>query len=156
MEPIGQQQISSRLFRKASRDERIIAAYILLISAGICLFLILAAYNIISIGRIVGPCGFKVRHNLPCPTCSVTTSMIAFFRGEILQSFGIQPTGGLLGCGIILTIFLSFTISVFGLYFKFLDKLFARLKLLYIVLILVAVFVFGWAVTLLRMVLAEN
>ncbi|MFA5554542.1 MAG: DUF2752 domain-containing protein [Phycisphaerae bacterium] len=156
MDSLGQQQIKGKLFRKASHDERIITAYILFISAGICLFIILAAYDIISIGKIVGPCRFKVSHNLPCPTCGVTTSMLAFFRGQILQSFFIQPTGGLLSLGIILTIFLSFTISVFGLYFKLLDKLFVRLKLLYIILILFAVFVFGWAVTLVKTVLAEN
>lgn len=46
--------------------------------------------------------------------------------------------------------------AVFGVYFSFLDRLFARVKLRYIVITAIAVFAFGWAVTITRALMAGD
>lgn len=146
----NQQQSKHKLWRKASGSERIISAYIFAIVAIICTFIVLAAYNKIDIGRFISPCGFKMRYNLPCPTCGVTTSALAFFRGHIATSFYIQPAGALLCCILILSGFLTFLTAVFGVYFSFLDRLFARVKLRHVIVAVIVVFAFGWMVTMTR------
>lgn len=102
------------------------------------------------------PCGFRQKYNLPCPTCGVTTSVIAFAQGKILESFYIQPAAALLCCVLAVSAFLAFFVAVFGVYFSFLNSFFTKVKIRYIILALIVIIAAGWAVTLARALAANN
>ena len=80
----------------------------------------------------------------------MTTSALAFAKGEIFESFYIQPTGALLCCILAVSAFLAFLIAVFGVYFGFLKRFFAEVKIKHIILALIIIIAAGWAVTLAR------
>jgi hypothetical protein len=113
-------------------------------------FVRLAATDKFDIERWLYPCGFKQRYGLPCPSCGMTTSTLAFARGSILESFYIQPAGALICSVLLITAFFAFLIAVFGLYFCFLRRLYAEVKLRYVVAALIIVVAAGWLVTLAR------
>ena len=110
----------------------------------------LAANDKIDIARWIGPCGFKQKYGLPCPTCGMTTSALAFVEGKILESFYIQPAAALLCCILVIVAFLAFLIAVFGIYFGFLNRFFTEVKIKHIILALIVIIAAGWAVTLAR------
>jgi len=112
----------------------------------------LAAHNKVDMGRWLEPCGFKQRYDLPCPTCGMTTSALAFAQGKILESFYTQPAAALLCCILVIVAFLAFLAAVFGVYFEFLRRFFAEVKIRYIVLAMLIIIAAGWAVTLARAV----
>jgi len=134
----------------ATRNGRIIAVWILLIGLAICIFLALVARGNINISRYMGVCGMKVRYGLPCPTCGFTTAALAFFRGDCLEAFYIQPAGALLCLAVVIAVFLAFITAVFGVYFPFLKDLAGRVKLWQIVLAVIVILLGAWAVTLSR------
>ena len=145
------QQLNKRkIFSPASSSRRIIAGAILL--AAVILFGLLyqAAKGIIDIGVLLGPCGFKQKYALPCPACGMTTSAVAFAQGRIFKSFYIQPAGAFLCCLLVISAGLAFVTVVFGVYFEFIKRFFAEIRVRYIILALVIVIVAGWAVTLSR------
>jgi len=115
----------------------------------------LMAAGIIDPNLLLDPCGFKQRHGLPCPTCGMTHSVLAFARGRVFESFYIQPAAALMCCITIIAAFLALLIAVFGLYSRFLDSLFSEMKIRYVIVILIVVIAAGWAVTLAR-ALAAN
>jgi hypothetical protein len=91
-------------------------------------------------------CGFKARFSLPCPTCGMTTAVLAFARGDILQSFYIQPAAAMLCCILIATGIGGMAIAVFGT-----DRGLVRsIKLKYIIVVFMVLIGGGWAVTLAR------
>lgn len=135
---------------KASGPQRKVAIIIFIAGLLISLALILAAWDFIDLGRYLYPCGFQMRHKLPCPTCGVTASTLLFFRGHFIRSFYIQPAGAVICILFVITVFLSFITAVFGVYFGFLKSLWKRLKVGYIVLAAILVLLAGWAVTLAR------
>jgi hypothetical protein len=139
-----------KLLLKATRTGRIIAVWILLISLAVCILLFLASHGVIDIGRYVGVCGMKMRYGLPCPTCGFTTAAIAFFNGNILKAFYIQPAGALLCVALLITVFLAFITAVFGVYFPFLKNLAGRIRTWQIVLAIIVALAAAWAVTLSR------
>jgi hypothetical protein len=141
-------------FCKCSRQQRLIAAIIFLLTAGLFAVLWLAANGKIDLGYILNPCGFKQAYGLPCPTCGITTSATAFAGGDVFRAFYIQPAGALLCCCLIAAIFLSLFTLIFGVYFRFLNRL-ASLKIKYLLAILFIIIIAGWAVTLAR-TLAEK
>lgn len=148
--PKDQQPTARKLLAKATRRGRVIAAWILLVGLGLCIFLVLAGRDVICIDRYLAPCGMKMRYGLPCPTCGFTTAAMAFFRGNVFEAFYIQPAGALLCVGIVATVFLAFITAVFGVYFPSLKSLGRRIKTWHVV---VAVFVIlggAWLVTLCR------
>ena len=107
-------------------------------------------------GLLFGPCGMKQRTGLPCPTCGMTTCVLAFARGAWLTSFYIQPAGALLCILLIVGAFFAFLTSTLGVYFSFFDRLWAELKLKWMVAGLLVVLTAGWAVTLARAVAAQT
>jgi len=107
-------------------------------------------------GRWLGYCGFKQRTGLPCPTCGMTTAMLAFAQGRILEAFYIQPACGLLCSVMVIAAILAFIIAVFGIYFRFIERFFMEVKLRYMILALIIIIAAGWAVTLARAVAANN
>lgn len=147
----GNQQPTERKFMlKATRSGRIIAAWILIIGLGICALLVLAAMGTVDLSRYLGLCGMKMRYGLPCPTCGVTTAVLAFFRGDIFGAFYIQPAGALLCVAIAITVFLAFITAVFGVYFAFLKGLAGRIKAWQVVVAVIVILGSAWAVTLSR------
>ena len=115
----------------------------------------LMATGIIDPDLWLDPCGFKQRYGLPCPSCGMTHSVLAFARGMVFESFYIQPVAALMCCIAIIAAFLALLIAVFGLYFRALDSLFCEVKIRYVIIILIVVIAAGWAVTLAR-ALAAN
>ena len=136
--------------RRASRRGRTTAA---LLAAGVvALFggLWLLQRVGFDFGLLFGPCGMKQRTGLPCPTCGMTTCVLAFARGQVLTAFYVQPAGALLCWLLIVVAFFAFLTAVLGVYFHFFDRLWAELRVRYIVAGLLVILAAGWAVTLAR------
>jgi hypothetical protein len=96
------------------------------------------------------PCGFKQRYGLPCPTCGMTTAVIAFSHGRISNAFYFQPAAGFFCCLAVVIAFFAFLIAVFGVYSPLVERQLALLKLRYVIIVLLLIFAAGWAVTLAR------
>lgn len=151
----SQQLNKPKFFRRTSSRQRLRAAIVCLVLAALFGLTRLAATGRINLDRVLDPCGFKQKYGLPCPTCGMTASVLAFCRGEIFESFYIQPTAALLCCIMVIAAFLALLIAVFGIYFRFLDSFFSEVKIKHIILALLVIIAAGWAVTLAR-ALAEN
>jgi len=144
------------MFRRASSRQRIIAAVVCLaVLVYFGAFALVAHYRV-DVGRHLGYCGFKQRTNLPCPSCGMTTATLAFARGDIADAFLVQPAAGLLYCGAVLAGGLAFFVAVFGVYFDFIRRFFAEIKIRYMILALIIILASGWAVTLARAVATQN
>ena len=152
----SQQQNKPKFFYRASSGRRMVAA---IVCFGIIVFFAvfaLVGHYKINMGRWLGYCGFKQRTGLPCPTCGMTTATLAFAQGRIFEAFNIQPACGLLCSLMVIAAILAFIIAVFGIYFRFIERFFAEVKLRYMILALIIIIVAGWAVTLARAVAANN
>jgi hypothetical protein len=101
------------------------------------------------------PCGFKQRYGLPCPTCGMTTAVIAFSHGHIGSAFYYQPAAGLFCCLAAIIAFFALLIAVLGVYSPVIERQFALLKLRYVFIVLFLIFAAGWAITLARTI-AQN
>jgi hypothetical protein len=151
-----QQVKGSKMVRLASSRERAIA--------GLIAFVIVAGFGSLwllqrvgfDFGLLFGPCGMKQRTGLPCPTCGMTTCVLAFARGEVLHAFYTQPAGGLVCSLLVVGAFFAFLTAGFGVYFGFFDRLVTELKVKYMVLGLLVILLAGWAVTLARAVAAQT
>ena len=153
----SQQLNKSKLFYRASSRQRIIAGCFFLAVVAFFGIFSLAAHGKIDLSRWLNPCGFKQRYNLPCPTCGVTTSIVAFAGGKIGKAFYIQPAGALLCCVLAVSAVLTFVAAVFGVYFRFLKRFFDEVKIRHIILAIAIIIAAGWAVTLARaLALAER
>ncbi|MHC4703132.1 MAG: DUF2752 domain-containing protein, partial [Planctomycetota bacterium] len=135
--------------------QRKIAGLVFVVIAGFFVSLYPAAVGKIDIGLWLGPCGFKQRYGLPCPTCGMTTSVLAFVRGDVFESFRVQPTAGLMCSMLAVTAFFAFLIAASGVYFRGLNRFFGELKMRYVILSLAVIIGGGWMVTLTR-ALAER
>ena len=80
----------------------------------------------------------------------MTTAAITFVQGKILQSFYIQPASALLCVLLVISAVLSFLTACFGIYFSFIDYIFYKENIKYIVLALLIIIAAGWIVTLAR------
>ncbi len=153
---IDKQLNKTKFFYRASRQQRLVAGLVFLGIIAVFAFLWLSAKGIINIGLLFGPCGFKQRYGLPCPTCGITTSAIAFASGQVLKAFYIQPAGAFFCCIMVVSAFFALFTTVFGVYFVFLKRFFDEVKAKYIILALVIIIAAGWIVTLARALAAGN
>ncbi len=153
---IIQQVNKLKIFSRASSRQRMAAVIVCLVVIGFFGLFALAGHYNINMGRWLGYCGFKQRYGLPCPTCGMTTAALAFAQGKIFEAFFIQPACALLCCVLVVIAFLAFVISVFGVYFRFLERFFREVKVRYIILALIIIIAAGWAVTLARALAAGN
>jgi len=153
---IIQQVNKLKIFSRASSRQRMAAVIVCLVVIGFFGLFALAGHYNINMGRWLGYCGFKQRYGLPCPTCGMTTAALAFAQGKIFEAFFIQPACALLCCVLVVIAFLAFVISVFGVYFRFLERFFREVKVRYIILALIVIIAAGWAVTLARALAAGN
>jgi hypothetical protein len=151
----SQQLSEPKFIRRASSRQRLRAGIVFLVVAVIFGLLALAAAGKININRWLTPCGLKQRYNLPCPTCGMTTSALAFVQGKIIEAFYIQPASAILCCVMVVAAVLAFFVAVFGVYFHFLERFFAEVKIRHIILILLIIMAAGWAVTLAQTLAAK-
>jgi hypothetical protein len=145
-----QQSNMAKFYRRATDRQRIIAGVICLAVIGFFGVLWLTGAGKINLSRLIGTCGFKQKYNLPCPSCSMTTASIEFVQGKIFESFNTQPAAGLFCVLFVISAILAFLTACFGVYFSFVDTIFCRANIKYIVLALLIIFAAGWAVTLAR------
>jgi len=149
----SQQVNKQKILCRASFRQRLIAGLVLLVAFVLFgLFALSAHYKI---GLWPFPCGFKQKYDLPCPGCGMTTSAITFAQGKIFRAFYIQPAAALLCCVLAVSAFLAFFVAVFGVYFEFLVRFFAEVKIKHIILALIIIIAAGWAVTLARALAAK-
>jgi hypothetical protein len=145
-----------KAIRRASGRQRRIAAVIAGGLFGLFIGLWLLQRVGFDFGLIFPPCGLKMRTGYTCPTCGMTTAVLAFARGQILTAFYLQPAAGLLCSLLIVVAFFAFLIAVSGVYFSFLDRLFAEIRIIHLVVGLLVILAAGWAVTLARALAAQT
>lgn len=107
-------------------------------------------------GLLFPPCGLKMRTGWTCPTCGMTTAVLAFARGEVLLAFYEQPAAAFLCLLLVVVAFFALLIGLSGVYFSFLDRLYAEIRVWQVVAGLVALLTAGWAVTLARAWVARS
>ncbi len=107
-------------------------------------------------GTLFNPCGFKQRTGWPCPTCGMTTSVLAFTRGEIFNAFYIQPAAAVLCSVILLIAFLTLLTAILGVYFNVFDRLLHETKVTYWIVVVLVILAAGWMVTLARAFAAQS
>jgi len=151
----SQQLNKPKLLLRATAKQRIIAAVVCIAIVGLFSIFAISGHYEIDMGFFLGRCGFKQNTGLPCPTCGMTTAVLAFAQGKILQAFYIQPAGGLLCSASVFAAILSFFISVFGIYFRFIKRFFAEVKVRYMIFALIIIILSGWAVTFARALAAK-
>jgi hypothetical protein len=100
------------------------------------------------VGRFFTPCGFKLSHGLPCPTCGYTRALRAFATGHVVSAFMIQPAACMIGLALVVSAAAGFYVAVSGHYPHWLRKGLAECTLKHVFLGLVLVVFVGWAVLL--------
>jgi hypothetical protein len=140
----------AKITRRASSHERLVAALI-------CLGIVLLFGGLwglqklhFDFGRVFDPCGFKQRTGYPCPACGMTTSVLAFARGDIFGSFYAQPASAFICSVLVVVVFLASLTAIFGVYFIAVDRVLSEIKTVYWVIALLVILAAGWAVTLAR------
>lgn len=118
--------------------------------AGFFVLFWLAGSGKIDMSLWTNPCGFKQRFGLPCPTCGMTTSTLAFAQGKLLASFYAQPAGVILCSLMVVLAILALGTAVFGVNLCFIKRFLTEVKVRYIILTVLALIVLGWAVSLAR------
>ena len=146
----SQQVNKSKIFVEATRRQRIRAGIVLAVLGALFVIFGLMAGGVIDPEVWLDPCGFKQRYGLPCPTCGMTHSALAFARGKVFEAFYIQPAAAFMCCFVIITFFLALLTAVFGIYLRDLDSLFSQIRPKHLLLALVIVIAAAWMVTLSR------
>ncbi len=138
-----------KIYRKATRQQRLISVVLLLFIAAFFTTAFLMASGKLNLSRWT-TCGFRQRYGLPCPSCYMTTASLLFVEGNFVQSFVTQPAAFVLCVVLVITGFLSFLSAVFGIYFTFIDYFSYRANVKYIILAVLVIAAAGWIVTLAR------
>ena len=146
----SQQLNNSKFILRATARQRKCSALVFLAIFGFFILFAVAGHFQVDMGRWFGQCGFKQDTGLPCPTCGMTTSTLAFAQGKILEAFYIQPACAFLCSLLLITGILAFLITTFGIYFRFITLFFTEVKIRYMILALLIIIAAGWAVTLAR------
>ncbi len=151
-----QESNKREIFRRASFRQRVIAGIVFLGICALFSFFWLGAKGKIDIGQLFLPCGFKQNYGLPCPTCGITTSILAFAEGRIFESFYIQPAGALSCCMLSAAAILNLFTVLFGRYLCFAKRFFAEVKVRYVIIGVIIIIACGWMVTLARALAAKG
>ena len=134
----------------ASPRQRLAAAWVFLGIAGLFVSLYLAQRLGFDFGTLFGPCGFKQRYGLPCPTCGMTTAVLAFARGQIARAFCVQPAAGLLCSTLAIVAVASLALATVGRYPRSLEQVVSRVRITHVLIGVGLVVAAGWAVTFIR------
>jgi len=86
----------------------------------------------------------------------MTTATLAFAQGRVLEAFYTQPACALLCSVVVVVALVALIVAVFGVYFRFIERFFAQIKLKYMILALIIIIAAGWAVTLARAFAAKS
>lgn len=152
----NQQDSKTSAVHRASRRQRTVAVVIAGGVLGLFATLWLLQRVGFDFGLIFPPCGLRMRTGLTCPTCGMTHAVLAFAQGHVLTAFYLQPAAGLLCSLLVVVAFFAFLIAVSGVYFNFLDRLFAEVRMVHVVVGLLVILAAGWAVTLARALAAQT
>lgn len=136
--------------------KRLIAAIVLCSVLFLFALFYAVACGKIDVYRLAGQCGFRQKYDLTCPTCGMTSSVVAFVKGRIFEAFYLQPASALLCCILVIVAVLAFVISVFGIDFGLLSWSTEQLKLKHVILTIIIVLACSWAVTLARALAQKN
>jgi hypothetical protein len=140
-----------RASHQISGRSRLLAGLVFLVglsSAGLLHWA--AINNKIDMEPLIGPCGFKQKYGLPCPSCGMTTAVIVFSKGDVLNAFYIQPAAALICCVAAVVVMFAFIMAVCGTDFGLIDCLAEQIKVRHIILATIVIVCGGWAVTLAR------
>jgi len=148
--PASQQPNSGKLSLGPTFSQRIVAGIVFLAVFSLFWFLWAAAGGRFDLTRVLGICEFKRTYSLPCVSCWMTTSAMAFVRGRILQAFYIQPAGAIICCGLVVIAIFALLIAVFGVNFRFLHQPVSRRFIKFFIVSLIIILGAGWAVTIAR------
>jgi hypothetical protein len=136
---------------RVSGTSRLLAGLVFLAGLGTAGLLHWAAINdLINMDHLIGPCGFKQKYGLPCPGCGMTTALIAFARGDIVDAFYIQPAAALAYSAAVAAVVFALVIAVLGTDFGLINALCTQLKASYVIFAIVVIVFGGWLVTLAR------
>lgn len=152
----GQQGIELKGICRADGWQRVIALIVFLgivLSFGV---LWLFGTDRIDPGRVLPPCGFEQRHQLPCPTCGFTRSAMAFAQGNFAESFYMQPAAGLMCTVVAAAGFFALLTAACGIYLRFIFEFWKSIRNGYVFVALLIIVAAGWAVTLARALAARN
>jgi hypothetical protein len=149
MRPDKQRNPSQTALVLSSR-QRLRAALAGLAIAGLLAWLFLAQRLGCDVGSMFGPCGFKQRYGLPCPTCGMTTAVLAFTRGEVAQAFEIQPAAALVCAALVASAGILLTVALQGRVAPPISRMLARMKVSRVLICIGLIGAVGWAVTLWR------
>jgi len=152
--PISKQSNPEKICARPASRQRLKAGVVFCVIMVVFSFFFAVANGRINIGRFILPCGFKQQYGLPCPTCGMTTSILAFVRGRIFEAFYIQPAAAFLCCLLIVAAVWAFLIAVFAMPCGFITRCVSLCKFRYIVLVIIIIITGGWAVTLVRALVA--
>ena len=160
--PLSEQQItetpgtdskkseSAKIPNKVTIPQRIVAAGVFFAVFGLFGVLWAGANSTIDMTRLFGICEFKRTYGLPCVTCGMTTSAMAFVQGRICESFYIQPAAMVFcSCLVVIAVF-ALLITVFGVNFAFLQRLEGGRIIKYVIVLVIIILSAGWAVTIAR------
>ena len=100
------------------------------------------------IGQVFLPCGFKVNHGLPCPTCGYTTSLRAFATGHVVSAFVSQPAACLIYLSLVVSAIVGGYVAVSGHMPNWLRRGLRDCRPKHVFLGLVLVILSGWGAKL--------
>jgi hypothetical protein len=155
MTDLRQQTNGRRWLRRASAGERKIGALIATGVIAVFAGLYLLQWLHVDFAMLFGQCGMMQRTGLPCPTCWMTRSVLAFARGDVIGSFYMQPAAAFLCSFLVIGAFFALLTAAFGIYFTVLDRLFSEIKVRHWVIGLLIILAAGWAVTMARALAAR-
>lgn len=101
----------------------------------------------VDVGGFFPLCGLKQRTGWPCPTCGMTTAVLAFARGELAEAFWCQPAAALICMVLVVAALAGMIAALVGVYPRWVQTI-AHMRVRYILLILGIILALGWAVTL--------
>jgi hypothetical protein len=134
--------------QRATRVQRLTGlAVFLVIGGGLVLLNVLQRVHF-NFGLLFWPCGFRARTGLPCLTCGMTRSVLAFSRGDLVEAFRMQPAAGLLGLVCVAAGGCGLWIAVSGTIPGFVRRFFAEFQLRRFLWQLALILLAGWVVTL--------
>jgi hypothetical protein len=149
---MGKQPIHHAAVIPVTPRQRLWAVSIFLATAGLFTWLYLAQRMGYEVGSLFGPCEFKQRYGLPCPTCGMTTAVLAFTRGEIATAFCVQPAAGVLLSALVVAACVSLAVAIRAAYPPSIERIRGQLRITHVLVGLGLVLAAGWAVTFLRAV----
>ena len=140
--------ISGKSRPKISPSGRIVAGCIFgAVAAGFAI-LWAAEHHWITLGPVLGVCGFKQRFGLPCPGCGWTHAAQAFVAGRIGEAFYLQPAAAMFCVIAVIVAVFALHIAVFGVDLAPLRWARSPGGILTLVLGAVIIILAGWMVTL--------